>query len=717
MAQIPQAPLPGIFQPQTIKAPTEGTQAEANLFTGVANIAGKLSQEQIQADKLIGTNQIQTSIRNLQRDATLKFPGDFKSQQQFVNQGSKSFLETFIPSSHFANRSYFKALSTNLLSSANFGFAKNISAQNLQNQKQIINEQFNDFLSNTVHAIRSGNEKVTKNNIGLWTTALKTMQDGSILKPSEKDAHIQKMLSTFQVAAAKTHIDAALSEGGLDAANAKFREIASDPNNPILADPKRATTFISEIRSYKNAVTSGLKASQSANKDLKRDVLNNTRMTGQWDPQKVTNLNIEEANETALLEYHRGFQIWTSSPIDRQNALGSLKLDNPVDIAIKKTVGEFETQYKKDPTGFIFSQIAKSQFNVDLANATPEQFKQMRSAAVEIQRQRGDLQIKPMTNSEMQPVIEKALSGDPNAFLNAFNQYQQSAGKYSQSALIQLSTALKHNGVDDSVETVGYFADPKGIVPTNIIKDSTVPLKLLVEGASVKLNETPGKTKTLVESKVRDMLQKRTFFTPQREKFISSLLNSAGAKKGLALASFRDQLQRYVYGTISRGANQNVDGALSQYFDSIGDSYNYSKQRDSQFIRIPKVFEGKPLDQVKVRDFLTQVQNNLKMKDVDLSEVVGPPTESSALDRQRYWNTSGSMNSWMTGPDGESYYLKANDGLVLKSKKTGQNIRVTNSQIFNAPDTAKDLKRRKEKADESETLVGLFKTPINLKGN
>jgi len=195
------------------------------------------------------------------------------------------------------------------------------------------------------------------------------------------------------------------------------------------------------------------------------------------------------------------------------------------------------------------------------------------------------------------------------------------------------------------------------------------------------------------------------------------LLNSAGSKKGLALASFRDQLQRYAYGTISRGANQTIDGSLTQYFDAIGGSYNYSKQRDGQFIRIPKLFEGKPLDQFKVRDALTQVQNNLKMKDVDLSEVVGLPTESTALDRQRYWNTNGSMNSWMTGGDGESYYLKANDGLVLKSKKTGQDIRVTNNKIFNSPDSLEDLKRRKLKAQKEKSLIELTAAPINLKGN
>ena len=683
MAKIPRLPQQPIFQPQTIKAPTQGFQALKNLFTGVEDITQKLSSEQIQADKMIGSTQIQSSIRNLQRDATLKFPGDFSKQQQFVNQGSQSFLEQFIPGSHPANRGYFKAISKNLLSEANFGFARNIEAQNIKNQKTSFNNVFNQNLVNTVKSIRNGNTQLTKDNIGQMVQSLNNSEKGTLVTPAEKQAYQQRMLSAVQVAGAKTHIDAALAQGGIKGANIKFSEIISDKNNPILSDPKTAASFTSQIRSYKNAVTAGVKASQESNKDQQKAILDNTRRTGQFDTQKVSQMGLEEKNEQALAVHNKSLEIFISSPLNKQKALDSLKLDDPQNVAVKKTVQEFENDYKKDKMGFILGQIAKSQFGVDLANATPEQQKQMRSTAVEIQRQRGDLNIEPATQAEIQPVIAAAQSGKINDFVSAYNNFTDNMGKLAQSGNIQLGKQLVKNGVDTIAEDVGYLDDKKGRVANNILTASVADMTQAKISAANKLGITEPILTRQLRNESSAIINKTGFIsTLTRAKFISSIRNGAGNLQGVALGGLQQNIERYSASTISNSQNSSISNASQEYIDGLANSFNYHKERNGQFIRIPLQYNNRPLDQNKVINTLKAVQSNLKMKDIDFSQLRPNQSTSPELAQQLYWTASGSYNHWVNGPDGQSYFLMDSQNKTLNRKYTGQPIRVRISDII-----------------------------------
>ena len=712
MAQIPRLPQQSLFEPQTTGAPTQGFETTKKLFSEVGAVAQNLGKEQIQAGKTIGSNQIQTSIRQLQSDATLKFPGDYQKQQQFVNGGAQSFLGTFIKGALPQNRAYFNAISKNMLGSANLQFAKNIAASNLKNQKQTFDNTYNDFLQNTVSAIRNGKSELTKENIAQFNVSLEHAEQGAILTPAEKENYKQKMLMTFNIAGAKTHLDAALQHGGVEGIDAKFREIISDTNNPLLSDPKTAASFTSQLRSYKNAVTSGLKASASANKDQIRAIVNNARKTGEADPQKTAQFDIDDQVANALAVHGRALEIFTSSPINKQNALNALDLSDPKNVSVQKTVQEFEADYKKNPMEFTLGQIAKSQFGKEFANADPAEQQQMRSAAVEIQRQRRDTQIKPATSAEMQPVIAAASSGKVDDFVNAYNGFVDKMGKFGQSGAIQLGNELKKNGIDPIVEEIGYGADRTGLVSQQILSASTQNLEELKVAAQTRLGITRGELNSKLTNISRDAInQDNIFSTSTNAKFISSLRNGAGNFQGVVLGSHQQNMERYMLSTLTLNQNGSLEFAAQQYNDYFANSFNYEKQRNSQYIRIPLQYQGRPLDQEKVKNVLSLVQNNLKMKDVDLSEVRQNQFTSQELANQMYWSKSGSYNSWVTAPDGDSYILTDSQGKTINSNKTLMPIRIRNSDIVSQvlfvgkQDAPKDTKGAKESARQALSVI------------
>lgn len=682
MAKIPRFQQTSIFQPQTTKAPTQGFQTVEQVLGKAEGIFEKLSTQQIQADKVVGSNQIQNSIRQLQADATLKFPGDYTKQKEFVNQGSQSFLAGFIPNSHVANRGYFKAISNNVLTNANFKFSRHIEAQNLKNQKAAVNAMVEQNFTNTLAAIRNGNTQLKQDNIGQIMIGLDNAVKGSVLSPAEQQAFHQRMLVGVHLAGAKNQIDNALAHGGIDEANAKFREIIGDKKNAILLDPKTEKPFTSELRSYKNGVTTGLKSSQAANKDLQKDVLNNTRLTGQFDTQKVHQLGLEEKNAQALDVHNKSWEIFTSSPLDRQKQLSALRGDERIDVGVKKTVQEFDAQYNKNPMDFLLNQISKTQHGVDLANATPEQMKQMRSSAVEIQRQRQDFQVKPATQLDMAPVVAAARSGNLKAFTQSYDAFQNSMGKFSQSGLIQLGKELVKNGVDSSVEEIGYLENQKGEVGLNIIEGATQDLKTLREATATRLGVTPQElSQNLRDISSEWIVQSPIFSTPANEKFISSLRNGGGSQSGLVLGGHQQNMERYMLSTVSNGRNPSFEEAAKQYSNGFANSFHYDKQRNGQYVRIPKAYQGRPLDQNEITTALKAQQSNVQMKDVDLSQVRLSPLMSQELAQQRYWNENGSYNHWVNSPDGESYFLMDNTNKTINWKSTGKPIRLRISDI------------------------------------
>jgi len=685
MAKIPRFQQTSIFQPQTTDAPTQGFQALQKLFGAAGQEVQKLGEQQVKSEQLIGANQVQNSIRGLTASATVKFPGDFAKQQEFVNKGAQSFLSQYIPTTTFANRGYFKALSKNLLTEVNVKFARNIEAQNLKNQKTILDNNINNIITNSVISIRNGNPKLTKNNIGLMMNRLDAGVKGSIIKPQAQQNYHQKGLMAFNIAGSKNQIDGALAAGGVDAAKRKLGEILADKNNRLLANPKTASIFTSAIRSYTNGVTSGLKASQGANKDQIKDVVNNARLTGVFDTQKVNQLGIEDKVSDAIAVHNKAWELFTSSPLDKQDGLNALDLGDKTQLAIKNTVGDLETTYNKDPMGFLISQLAKQQ-GLELANATPEQSQQIRSAAVQIQQQRQDVQIKPLSNLEMQPTLTAAKSGQIDDFNNAYNQVVDTAGKFNQSAQIQLGQALKKVGVDSSVEEIGYLGDTRGLVAQQILSGSTQDIKTLRLSAETKLGISSSElSEKLRKISAAAIKQDNFFSTSTNFKFISSLKNGAGNFQGVVLGGHQQNMERYMLSTLSLNQNSSLTTAAQQYNDAFANSFNYAIQRNSQYIRIPLQYRGRPLDAGKVKDVLNVVQKTLQMKDVDLSDVRPNVHTSQELARQRYWSTSGSMNSWVTAPDGESYLLLDAQGKTLNSAKTKQPIRVRNSDIVEDP--------------------------------
>lgn len=687
MPNIPLAQQATVFQPQTTAAPTQGFQALQQLFGGVQQEAFKLSAEQIQADKLAGSNQIQNSIRQLQTDAATKFPGNYSQQQQFVNSGAQSFLKPFIAGGSFVNRGYFTAVSKNLLGAANFSFAKNIASQQLQNQRVAFDSNYNTSVENTNELIRNGNTPLAKDKMGQTFQSINNAVAANWITPQQGEVYHQKALVSNNLAGAKNKIDLALAQGGIPASLKMQAVILSDKNSPILNNPLLGQTYAAQVKSYVNGVNAGLRATQSANKSQINAIESNALKTGKFDIQKVTSFGIENKVAQAVENYSKTWEFFTESPAQREKSLSSLDLGTPNGIAISKNEAAFETVYNKDPMNFLMQQTSVNHGSA-LANATPEQLQNMRTAAVAIQRQRGDAQIKPMTNGEMAPVVlaaqQASATGDISKFVDSYDSYGQLSGKFRQAAQIQLGAALKNAGVDDSVETVSYFADQKSDVPRQVLMDSTVPLGTMISAAAIKLNETPAVLKQDVNAKVTTAMQTKWFSTPGREKFISSMMNGAGAKKGVVLAALHTQIARYVYGTMSRGVNKNVDDSITKYLTSIGDgSFNFAKQNNGMYIRIPFQFEGLPLDQGKVGQALDGVQSNIKMNDLDLSGVIVPRGESQATANSAWFNSIGSNSHWMTATDGESYVLMDAQNQALKSKRTGKNIVVTNNDIVN----------------------------------
>lgn len=686
MANIPLAQQASVFQPQTGAAPTQGFEALQTLFGGIGQEATKLNEQQIAADKLVGSNQIQTSLRNLQESATLKFPGDYVKQQQFMNSGSQAFLGSFISGSNFANRSYFTAVSKNLMSTANFGYAKNIASQNLRNQRLAFTNTYEDSVIKSNELLRNGSTALAKDKMGKTFASIQSAVKFNIVSPQAGQIMIQKMLVSHNLAGAKNKIDLAVP-GGPSSVLKMQEEILSDKNNQVLNNPLTAVTFTAQLKSYVNGVNAGLKATKSANKSQIKAIEDNALKTGKFDPLKVASFDIGEKVAQAVANHSKTWEFFTENPVQREKSLASLDLGTPSGIAISKNEASFETVYNKDRMNFLMQQTSINHGEA-LNNATPEQLQNMRTAGVALERQRGDLQIKPMTNAEMQPTVESAIkasaTGNIPAFVATYDSYRQLAGKFSQAAQIQLGAALKSAGVDDSVETIPYFADQKSDVPRQILMDSTIPLGTMISAAAIKLNEDPNTLRKDVNSKVTTAMQSNWFSTPGREKFISSMMNGAGAKKGVVLAEIHKQVVRYVYGTLSRSVNKNIGDAVTQYFSAIGEgSFNFAKQRNGMFIRIPLNFEGETLDQGKVSQALDSVQSNIKIGDIDLSGVVRPIGESQAVANSNWFKRVGSYSHWMTAPDGESYTLMDGRDQALISKRTGKNITVTNNDIIN----------------------------------
>lgn len=697
MADIPLAPQASLFQPQNIQAPLGGFQAQEQavdaqsqafstmnrLFTGTALKVQQISEQQTQADKVIGSNQIQNSIRNLQQDAVLKFPGDYSKQQVFVNQSAQSFLGTFIPAASEKNRSYFKALSTNLLSEANFGYAKNIAGQRLKAQKLSVDNIFEQNLVNTVKAVNNGNSPLVQDNIGQASKSLQQAINNSIITPAEGQVYRQKLLMAVNIAGAKTHIDAALAQGGVAAAKDKFSEVVSDPNNPFLANPKQAASYISQLRSYTNAVTAGARASQAANKDQIKDILNNVRLTGQVPTQKVAQFGIEEKAAQEKLNHDDAYEIWTLPPLARENAIRNLNLGDPNQLSIKQTIGDFDTTYKKNPADFLLGQIAQTEFGTSVANFTPQQSKQARSSIVEIEEQRGDAQINPSTSGEVATVVNAAKTQNVQDFLNSVNEYNTTNGKFSQPGLVQLTRALAKAGIDSSVTDVAHLADPKGKVGTNILANSMLNMSNAKLAVEQRLGISSQKLGNDLSADVRASFNQSNIFSDSdSEKLMSSLKNSAGLRQGEILGQYQKGAERYAVGTVSNGVNPDLPSAIKEYTAEFAKSYTYMKNRYGNYIRIPIGFRNRPVDQNKVIAALKSFQSKINLSKVNTSNVRHSEFTSQALADQRWWNSNGSYTNWRNTGSGESYVLYSGGGVALNWKDTNKPITLSLSTIL-----------------------------------
>lgn len=684
MANIPLAQQASVFQPQTGAAPTQGFQALQTLFGGIGQEAAKLNEQQIAADKLVGSNQIQTSLRNLQESATLKFPGDYVKQQQFMNSGAQAFLGSFISGSNFANRSYFTAVSKNLMSTANFSYAKNIASQNLRNQRLAFTGTYEDSVAKSNELLRNGSTALAKDKMGKTFASIQSAVKFNLVSPQAGQIMIQKMLVSHNVAGAKNKIDLAVP-GGISAVLKMQEEILSDKNNEVLNNPLTSVTFTAQVKSYVNGINAGLKATQSANKSQIKAIEDNALKTGKFDPLKVASFDIGEKVALNVAAFSKTMEFFTQGAVQREKSLAGLDLGTPFGIAVSKNEASFEAVYKKDRMNFLMQQTSINHGEA-LNNATPEQLQNMRTAGVALERQRGDLQIKPMTNAEVNPVILAAKSGDPVSFRSALNDYTQKAGQFKKSALIQLTQKLVKNGVNPIIEDLPHLGPNNADVEQNIVNASVMNRATNRLALETQLAVTPKKLTSDINSAIQGTISPsglftRTPFVGGENKLIQSIKNSAGSKQGEAIGELRKNLETYILYTVPNGEEPNIQTASDNYMNAYLNSFNYIPTANSLQIRVPKEFHGRPVDQIKVAAALKAKQASLGFRNFDLSDVSVLPILGKITSQARFYNTVVVGNHWANLPDGNSWVLEDKQNKVLKSKD-GQNITMNLTNII-----------------------------------
>lgn len=673
MVQLPRFQQTEILEPASAPV-VSGFEAVAQTAGQVVDTASKLNEQQIQTEKVIGSNQMQSSYQKLTQDAALKFPGDYAKQKAFVNAGIQQYESGYIPNTNFANRGYFKALSQNYTDNLNFSYEKKQAAQQLQQQRSLIQDQAQQSITNSSLAIRQGNDPLAKDNIGNFVNFLNNNVKGGVLSPEEAEKYKQQYLLETNLAGAKRQMDVALSAGGVDALNNKFREIITDNKNPQLVGPN-SRTFISQLNSYRQASKIGLEASTAANKQQVNDILNNIRMTGQYDPQKVTQLDIPQEKINDAMDAHdTAWEIFTSSAIQRQNKVSGLDLSSPNQVSALKTYNDLNSAYNKDKMGFLLNMLGKMRANIDLANATPQQLQQLRSMAVQIQQQRGDLNVEPATQAEIQPVIQAANQAsqqqNPQVLIDSLNQYKNSMGQYWQTGMIQLSKQLKKNGVNSMIEDLPYLDHTSNQfedVSSNIVGASTSDIKATKDAAALRLGLTPQKFSSNLKVQSNNTIFPSGIFT-KRSKLVDSIINGAGIQQGESLAELQSNLENYASWAVANGKAANIDEAMGQYLSAYQDSFSYMPTSNGRQIRIPNTYRNLPVDGSFVASGLKSLQGKLSYKDIDLSHVNVDPREGKTVSQVRWWNSVGSVNHWVNMPDGESFGLVAADGKLLNYK-------------------------------------------------
>lgn len=713
MVKIPRFQQTEILKPEA-EPSVAGFQAVANLFGKVTQEAGRLNEEQIQAEKVIGSNQMQTSYKKLQTDAEIKFPNQFDKQAEFINGGAKQYEEGYIPNTNFANRGYFKALSKNYLSNVNFTLQKQRAVQQLKEQRVLIQNQADQAITNTSLAIRQGNDSLARDNMGQFTIFLNDNVKSGAISPATAEKNKQRYLLETNLAGAKRQMDVALTEGGPKALDAKFREIATDAKNPLLSGPQ-GKSFISQLNSYRNASTAGLKASQTANKSKISAILNNARLTGQISPQDIAQFEIPQSKVNQQLTAHDdALNIWTKGPVERQNEISALNQADPAQALTLKTFNDFNSAYKKDKMGFLLNMLGKMKLNVDVANMTPEQLQQTRAMAVQMQQQRGDSVVEPATNAEIQEVVGKTqearVTQNPQLAVDAMNTFGQNIGKFQVTGTQQLTKQLTKNGMSSIIEDIGSIDEglPNGKeVAENIVNTSLANPQDMRIAAAARTNVTVAKFDSNLRSQAAAEIG-----SSDRSKLIDSILNDNGSQQGAAIAEVSKNMEDYAAYAVANGKAANLDDAMKQYMTTYVDSFNYMPTRNGLQTRIPKTYRGLPVDSNFVAQRLKGVQSEVKFNNVDLSSVKVDPREGKVVSQARWWNSVGSLNHWIALPGGESYELVAADGKPLNDKKTKLPFKIHLESVIGEQPTATEQEATAKQKQQKIQQTGVLESPI-----
>lgn len=314
-------------------------------------------------------------------------------------------------------------------------------------------------------------------------------------------------------------------------------------------------------------------------------------------------------------------------------------------------------------------------------------------------------EIRVMSKTEADNIVENYMNSDADGRLNILNTINADYGDYNDYAIMELSKA----GLPMTAEFSSYFNNiglAKKLLSFDT-KDERDNLKKFLQD-SIKGAET-GKSFNDVRDKIAT--------SDTISKFESAIFSANKIDTGIATKKtndIRDVLTFYAINEMRANGIDKFDKAIESSINLIKN--NFDIQED---YFIPRIFNGKPLDQFQIERIKQKVNFSKKyiLDKVDLQTFKSTNPEISSEDLNTEFKYQLQNNSkWVNAPDGSGliFGITLNDGSFAPVlNKEGKNIEINFEDKSNkVKGTNLDISEVKTKIRDTEmevqSLIGLI---------
>jgi hypothetical protein len=307
-------------------------------------------------------------------------------------------------------------------------------------------------------------------------------------------------------------------------------------------------------------------------------------------------------------------------------------------------------------------------------------------------------EIRVMSKTEADNIVENYMNSDADGRLNILNTINADYGDYNDYAMMELSKA----GLPMTAEFSSYFNNiglAKKLLSFDT-KDERDNLKQFLQD-SIKGAET-GKSFNDVRDKIAT--------SDTISKFESAIFSANKIDTGIATKKtndIRDVLTFYAINEMRANGIDKFDKAIESSINLIKN--NFDIQED---YFIPRIFNGKPLDQFQIEKIKQKVNFSKKyiLDKVDLQTFKSTNPEISNEDLNTEFKYQLQNNSkWVNAPDGSGliFGITLNDGSFAPVlNKEGKNIEINFEDKSNkVKGTNLDISEVKTKIRDTEMEV------------